>query len=90
MTISDRDIRRQVASVISANGAELAEGVDLDGVTDEIVRTYGLINVHSIDSDRFWALVERHRRVSPAVIGDTSDGSIVRGGFPVEWRPVNR
>lgn len=60
MTITDRDIRRQVASAVGANGSDLAAGIDIDGITAEIQAAYGLIDIETIDHDTFWAIVERH------------------------------
>lgn len=60
MTITDRDIRAQVRTAVTANGAELAEGIDVDAITDEIIGTYGLVDIEEIDNDAFWGLVRKH------------------------------
>src|SRR5215207_4095359 len=52
--ITDRDIRERVEAAIRANGAELAEGIDVDRVTREIVETYGLVDIETIDPQEFW------------------------------------
>jgi len=56
MTITDRDVRGQVAAALTTGG----EGVDIDAVTRDIVSTYGLVDIDSIESEEFWELVRRH------------------------------
>lgn len=55
-------IYAQVANAVSAGGEELAEGIDIDGITTELVATYGLIHIDdaTIGHDTFWSLVQRH------------------------------
>lgn len=60
MTTTDRDITAQVTAAIEANGAELAAGIRTDAVVAEIIDTYGLVDVETIEHDAFWAIVERH------------------------------
>lgn len=82
--ITDVDIRRQVTAAVEANGPELAQGIDIDGIVREIVETYGLIDIEGwnqvtghelIGFDTFWAIVARHditqnEAASSGVVGD--------------------
>lgn len=52
MSITDRDIRDQITRVVDAQG-ELGEGIDVDGITAEIVQTYGLVDVQTIGGAEF-------------------------------------
>jgi hypothetical protein len=60
MTITDRDIREQVFTAVNANGEDLAEGIDVEAITQEIMATYGRVDIDTIDTDEFWALVRKH------------------------------
>lgn len=61
-------IYAQVANAVSAGGEELAEGIDIDAITTELVATYGLIHIDDttedgepiIGHDTFWSLVRRY------------------------------
>ena len=53
MTIIDRDIRDQVQQAVDAS----AGTYDVQAITEEIVRTYGLVSINDIDHDEFWAIV---------------------------------
>lgn len=59
-TITDRDIREQVATAVGAAGTDLTAGINVDAIVTEIINTYGLINVDDIDDEAFWDMVERH------------------------------
>jgi hypothetical protein len=50
----------QVRATIEANGPELAEGIDVDAIAEEIRDTYGLIDINAIGSDEYWAIVRQH------------------------------
>jgi hypothetical protein len=56
--ITDRDIRNQVETTLA--GSDLADDFDMDGAVAEIISTYGLVSLDTIDSEDFWALVERY------------------------------
>lgn len=57
MTITDRDIRDRVQRAIDWD----CEGTyDVPAITAAIVRTYGLVDIDSIDHDAFWTLVGEH------------------------------
>lgn len=57
--LTDADIRRQVTEAVTANGPELAEGIDIDAVVREIIATYGLVNIDEL-GDNFWDIVSRN------------------------------
>jgi hypothetical protein len=54
--ITDRDIREQVGVSLQEFGGDF----DIDGIVDEIQRTYGRVNIDEIESQAYWALVARH------------------------------
>jgi hypothetical protein len=66
--ITYTDIHAQVDTAVKANGAELAEGIDIDAITAEIIDTYGLVDIDAtsedgdpvIEHDVFWAIVAKH------------------------------
>jgi hypothetical protein len=58
--ITDRDVREQVATAVNAGGEELAAGIDVDGIVDEILSRYGLVDIEVIDNAEFWKMVTRH------------------------------
>lgn len=60
MTTTDVDIAAQVRTAVAANGADQAEGIDIQAVTGEIMETYGLVDIDTIDDDEFWAIVAKH------------------------------
>lgn len=55
--ITSTDILRQVAQAVEAGPSE---GIDVDAIVTEIVQTYGLVDIDTIDTDAFWAIVARH------------------------------
>jgi len=55
-TITDRDMAEQVSRSLGAD----ADDFDTDAIVEEIRKAYGLIDIDDIDSDTYWALVERH------------------------------
>lgn len=59
-TITDRDVRAQVEAAVTANGFRLAEGIDVDAVTAEVIERRGLVNIDEIGHDIFWDIVWRH------------------------------
>jgi predicted HAD superfamily Cof-like phosphohydrolase len=60
MTQTAASIRDQIARTIDAQGPSLAQGIDIDAVADEIVSTYGVMDIDNIDSAEFWDVVRRH------------------------------
>jgi hypothetical protein len=58
--ITDRDVREQVKVTVNAGGEDLAVGIDVDGIVDEILSRYGLVDIEMIDNEEFWEMVARH------------------------------
>lgn len=56
--ITRTDITRQVEA--SIDGSPDVETIDVDGIVDELVDQFGLIDVETIEHDAYWALVRRH------------------------------
>lgn len=54
------DIIGRIQNAGWANGTELAEGIDFEAAAKEIRDTYGLVDVDTIPSDEFWAIVAKH------------------------------
>lgn len=67
--ITSADIHAKIDTAVKANGIELAEGIDIDAITREVIDTYGLIDIdgwnqvtgnENISFEDFWAIVQRH------------------------------
>lgn len=58
MSTTATDITREI--VCSLDGADTP--VDVAGVTDAIVSTYGLVSIESLDHDTYWGIVLDHVR----------------------------
>lgn len=56
MTITSRDVTDQVKIATDASDGEY----DVSAITAEIIERYGAVDVDTIDSDEFWAIVGRH------------------------------
>lgn len=56
--ITATDIRFQVTTAIESGDG--AETIDIDGIVTEIVATHGLVDIDTIESDAFWAIVAKH------------------------------
>lgn len=55
------ELRNQVYASVTANGRELAEGVDIDAVSDEIWNKYDNLNsIDDIADDEYWVIVRKH------------------------------
>ncbi|MGI5122799.1 hypothetical protein ACQEU5_25110 [Marinactinospora thermotolerans] len=50
------DLTAQIASTLGSYEADY----DVEGIADEIMDAYGLVHVDAIDTDAYWAIVERH------------------------------
>lgn len=59
MTITDRDIRAQVEQTLPGE-EPLRAGIDVDAIVRDIIQTYGLVDIETIDHDDYWAIVQRH------------------------------
>lgn len=58
--ITDRDLRQQIDRTIAAAGPDIADQINVDTLTEEIHRTYGLVDIDTIDPETFWAIAARH------------------------------
>lgn len=58
MTRTDRDIARQVTASIS--GDQNRAHIDVSKIVAEIVATYGLVDIDTIDHIEYWTIVARH------------------------------
>lgn len=65
MTITDRDMREQVADSLGP----FADDHDIEAIVDEIKGKYGLMNLNTIGArgvklgvDEYWAIVEKHAK----------------------------
>lgn len=47
---------------------------DVEAIADEIIQTYGLVDIDTIDTDKYWALVERHDTTAEAPTYDAEYG----------------
>lgn len=54
-TITDRDVRKQITTAIEAS--HNPGDFDVDGITEHIIRVYGLVNIDTISSDEFWGVL---------------------------------
>ncbi|GAB3214300.1 hypothetical protein GCM10027294_53580 [Marinactinospora endophytica] len=50
------DLTAQIASTLG----DYEAGYDVDAIADEILEAYGLVHVDAVDTDAYWAIVERH------------------------------
>lgn len=68
MTVTLTDMIEKIGASVSANGSELAEGIDVQAVAEEIHDTYGLIDIDAkgedgeqvIPFEEYWAIVAKH------------------------------
>ncbi len=79
--ITDRDIRDQIATAIQEQG----EDFDVDGIVAEIQQTYGLVDIDTIPSAEFWAIVERHDQGADyGILTDYTTGEAIRPATEAE------
>lgn len=55
---TDADLRDEVTLYLQA-GDDAAD-FDVDGIVTEIVHTYGLVSIDSIDSEQWVSILDRH------------------------------
>lgn len=55
-TITDQDIAYQVSTSLDG----FIDDYNIDDIVRDIIDTYGRVNIDDIDSDEYWAIVERH------------------------------
>lgn len=51
-----RDLRDQIVTATNASDGEY----DVDAITEEIIAKHGAVDVDTIDTDEFWAIVAEH------------------------------
>jgi hypothetical protein len=54
--ITDRDVRYQIVESLDAN----ADDFDVDAITDEFIRRWGLVHIDTAPAADYWALVQEH------------------------------
>jgi hypothetical protein len=74
--ITSSDVANQVTIAIDAQGEQLAAGIDADAITREIIDTYGLVDIDTIDFDTFWDIVSRHDATQGDAIAIADDGDV--------------
>lgn len=52
--------RTELAYAVSLTVDGFADDYDIDAIVDEILETHGQVHIDDIDSDEYWAIVERH------------------------------
>jgi hypothetical protein len=55
-TVTDHDMRNQVAEALGSEGADF----DVPGIVDEIQAAYGTVHIDKVPHHIFWGIVERH------------------------------
>lgn len=56
MTFTSRDLRDQVTRATDASDGEY----DVDAIVEEVVEKYGAVDIETLDSGEFWAVVGKH------------------------------
>ncbi len=56
--ITYTDIHAKVDTAVGSGFG--GDTIDIPGIVDEVVATYGLVDIDTIDHDAFWAIVARH------------------------------
>ena len=56
MTFTSRDLRDQITTATDASDGEY----DVDAIVVEIIANYGTVNIDTLDTDEFWAIVGKH------------------------------
>ena len=56
MTFTSRDLRDQIVTATDASDGEY----DVDAIVEEIVEKHGAVDIETLDSDEFWAIVGKH------------------------------
>lgn len=52
--------RNDIAHAVSTTLGDHIDDYDIDAIVQEIVDTHGLVSIDDIDTDEYWALIERH------------------------------
>lgn len=56
MTITSRDLRNQIVTATDASDGTY----DVDAITEEIITQYGAVDIETIETADFWAIVGKH------------------------------
>ncbi|WP_060888081.1 hypothetical protein [Streptomyces caniscabiei] len=56
MTFTSRDLRDQIVTATDASDGEY----DVDAITEEIIEQHGAVDIDTLDTDEFWAIVGKH------------------------------
>jgi hypothetical protein len=56
MTFTSRDLRDQIVTATDASDGEY----DVDAILADILEQYGAVDIDSLDSGEFWAIVGKH------------------------------
>ncbi|GAX57353.1 hypothetical protein [Streptomyces olivochromogenes] len=56
MTFTSRDLRDQIVTATDASDGEY----DVDAIVEEIVAAHGAVDIDTLDTDEFWAIVGKH------------------------------
>jgi hypothetical protein len=56
MTFTSSDLRDQIVTATDASDGEY----DVDAIVNEIVAAHGAVDIETLDSDDFWAIVGKH------------------------------
>lgn len=56
MTFTSRDLRDQIVTATDASDGEY----DVDAIVEDIIEKHGAVNIDSLDTDDFWAIVGKH------------------------------
>ena len=66
-TVTDHDMRDQVAESLGSEGADF----DIEGIVSEIQSAYGTVHIDTVPHAIYWAIVERHDTSLTRSEGDT-------------------
>ncbi|MCX4911918.1 hypothetical protein [Streptomyces sp. NBC_00878] len=56
MTFTSGNLRDQIVTATGASDGEY----DVDGIVEEIVEKHGAVDIETLDTDEFWAIVGKH------------------------------
>lgn len=57
-TVTDHDMRDQVAETLGADGSDF----DVPAIVNELQSEYGTVHIDTIEHDAYWAIVMKHDR----------------------------
>ncbi|MFF7837535.1 hypothetical protein ACFZC6_01675 [Streptomyces ossamyceticus] len=56
MTFTSSNLRDQIVTATDASDGEC----DVDAITEEIIEQHGAVDIETLDTDEFWAIVAKH------------------------------